>query len=363
MVLFHHAYAEFIQPIAFQQSDLTTYFFVQPLLTGGWLGVNIFFVLSGFVLFLPICKGDVLVPSEFLQKRARRLLPLYYLNVLICLILSMDHSTPELLQRAITYAFVLFPRPGWFFPPENPPLWSLGVEIWYSALLPFLLLAMGRAGIRKTLLWTIGFSAIIHAIGLAALHDHKIPLNVISDSLPGRLSDFCIGMLAAYGWVRVPALKRHGPLLLALTVVLLASMLLAIAAWRAGDLPPWSQTFWSLGFAAGVARLILALQQPETAPIVRRALEFAPLQVIGMMCFSIYIWHWLLLHAVTTLHGSADWVFTGKFGVYLVLLLLISAFSYRFIEFGHVGVTKLFLIAPTRLPRLAGRQRDARPTR
>jgi len=346
MVVAFHAYRPSIPTFRFGEISMVEYFLIQPLLTGGWLGVNIFFVLSGFVLFMPFCKreqGDF-DARRFLRKRARRLLPLYYLNALICLLLLVGQ--PAFLLHTFLYAFALFPTPIMFAPSWNPPLWSLGIEIWYSILFPVLIAIGHAAGIRKTLLCLICGSAIVHWAGLQLMWDGELRLNGLSDTLPGRLSDFCIGMLTAHLWVRWPVNPRIADVLSAVGAVLMAGAFIASSAWYLGDLPRGAQTVSGLALASGVACLILALKSQDTLRQLRQVLEFRPLQIIGMMCFSIYLWHLLLMHAFTLWLGNTDWVRTETMSIYVMLLLLISAMSYRFIEFSHIDTRTLFLLPP-----------------
>ena len=77
--------------------------FLDPLVSAGNYGVEIFFVLSGFVLYLPYCNGRPFVARTYLVHRARRLLPLFYVALFASAALHRDNPFP--------YALLLYPNP------------------------------------------------------------------------------------------------------------------------------------------------------------------------------------------------------------------------------------------------------------
>jgi peptidoglycan/LPS O-acetylase OafA/YrhL len=114
-----------------------------------WVGVNFFFFLSGFVLFLPFARGHEVQLSAFYRKRALRLLPLLYVVTTACLLAYGAWNVYDSALRNV----ILHAALGTFFfslsvreIPGNPALWSLSVEIWMSVLFPFLVLACRRLG-------------------------------------------------------------------------------------------------------------------------------------------------------------------------------------------------------------------------
>ena len=95
--------------------------FLDPLVSAGNYGVEIFFVLSGFVLYLPYCNGRPFVARTYLVHRARRLLPLFYVALFASAALHRDNPFP--------YALLLYPNPQSIGPIFNFPLWSISAEI------------------------------------------------------------------------------------------------------------------------------------------------------------------------------------------------------------------------------------------
>jgi peptidoglycan/LPS O-acetylase OafA/YrhL len=136
-------------------------------LSNGWLGVNLFFVLSGFVLALPYFDGrrTFSAPGRirwFYVQRAKRLLPLYYFCVLFSMIFIKRITAVEeplrdlFLMATVTFNFL----PETYLPRYNWVLWSLGLEVWFSIVFPFLIIAISRFGI-----WRVGFVVLVAAMG------------------------------------------------------------------------------------------------------------------------------------------------------------------------------------------------------
>lgn len=346
MVLMHHLYAPIYPPQALSNTSPGYYFLLQPLFSAGWLGVNIFFVLSGFVLYLPFAKANEreVNVAEFLKRRGKRLLPLYYLNVSVCLILFLNEPLSRLAAHAVIYGVALFPSPALFFPPNNPPLWSLGIEIGFSVLFPFIAIAMRKWGASRTLVILIVMSAIYHALGAGVAQPPGKYLNDISDMLPGRLSDFCFGMLAALTWTsRGNPTASSRRLVPAAFTLMYAASLLSTARFL-GELPPITQTFANLAIGSGTALFIVALKNEADHRRLRAVLSYGPLQLIGLMCFSIYIWHWQIIQLVDIYYGSDLWPTTPIVAFYLLILFTVSALSYRFVEFPQGKARELFFL-------------------
>lgn len=314
------------------------------LLSNAWLGVNLFFVLSGFVLFLPYARGARQMESTsdaigFLRRRAKRLLPLYYVSSIVILLAARSGWLPRLvvpsdvemvLVATITYGFTK----AYYAPQLNPPLWSLAIEVWFSIAFPILAILARRAGIVR-------FVVVVALVALAARfvgvsspifeRAHNPYLNPMKDGLLGRLDDFATGMGLAVLWVRRSSLfseKRAAPLLLA-GVILVAS---SAAAWDLhvmGRIPRVVVPVFDVVTDVGLFALTAGAM--ASAGFARTILRSAVLQIPGKMCFSIYVWHGALNRSIL-LPGWG----LGRFAIFAVVLAGLSSLTYRFLEFGHV---------------------------
>ena len=318
---------------------------LSPLVTGGWTGVNLFFILSGFVLFLPYAAGlrSMAAPRDrlaFYRRRFFRLMPLFYLAVLVEWALATPHD-PATLLSVLSVAFTLSPHG--FAPSFNPALWSIGVEIGFSAAFPLLVLAAGRYGLARVLAAALALALALRLVGIARFPALQ-GATFNSDMLLCRIDEFVIGMMLARLYVagRLPRRPGLGAGLGAVLVVL---------AWSGfdrvlrGGLPPLARAGLNDVLDAGLFLVVLAALAPGAR--LGAALSWRPLQVLGMMCYSLYIWHGPLLDFFLPDRAAMPAGAAAR-GLLLAMLaiLAIAALSYRFIEFRRVPWRPLFLLAP-----------------
>jgi peptidoglycan/LPS O-acetylase OafA/YrhL len=348
-VVYHHVFARFTPPGAggFEINGVL----LLPLtpLANGWLGVSLFFVLSGFVLALPYERETRNLDSwvdvrAFLLRRAARLLPLYYLVSLICFVFLAAQSDWTLINfihlMALTFPFTA----DTFFPAYNWVLWSLGVEIGFSLLFPAMLWLRFRIGIAGFLTGSLIVSAGFRVFGNQPRFWTESPvLNYVKDNIPGRMDDFALGMVLAAIFVRAgdwrpSAAQRAG--LFCVAVTALYATCYGSDAVQLERLPrvvvPILNNIFQLGCATGVLALLFA-----PGGLIRWLWTNRALQLLGMMCYSLYVWHGVLIPRIAM---DAEGSFTvGRLTAYFMFLLLLSALSYRYIEFGAVRDTrKLF---------------------
>ena len=306
------------------------------LMSSGWLGVNLFFFLSGFVLFLPYAGGKRRMESvqhvgEFYRRRFLRLVPLYTFIWILSLVLisGLQLDGKRIYIAALTYASFLYPfHPETFFPPANPIMWSIGLEIWFSVLFPALMLALGKFGWRRVLPVVLLISVAVRCLGqLYTPAPQGQVLNFVSDSVLGRLDEFVLGMLAAHLYQRRRALP---PGWFVLGLVLMVAAILAWAGWYHGLLPRVTTAVAVNLLDAGM--LICVLHLLCRRERLGQALSSAWLQLLGCMCYSIYLWHGLVRDSFRPSFTAG--VF--EYGAYLAAVFALSFITYRYIEFGSV---------------------------
>jgi peptidoglycan/LPS O-acetylase OafA/YrhL len=303
-----------------------------PLAANGWTGVNLFFILSGFVLALPYAQArrSLSAPGairHFYRRRFWRLMPLYGLAGAVLLLLAAPRLAPGafagLAIDLATLRFVLSPHR--FGVAINYPLWSIGVEILFSLAFPALLLLARRIGFAR-LLGLAAAAALAMRLAGRAWDPHPLGPNFIADNIFGRIDEFVLGMAFArwHAAGRIFPRARH---------LLAPGIVLVLLAW-AGFFQCQYRGLSMLAMAplndvldAGFACLLAAALAPGRGGVPgrgwRRLLSWAPLQVAGMMCYSLYIWHAPVLEAVQPAQGLP---------AALAVLLVLAAFSYRYVE-------------------------------
>jgi peptidoglycan/LPS O-acetylase OafA/YrhL len=335
MVLFRHAFFD----SAARPGWHMTFFDGIPIfpfthLSNTWMGVNLFFVDSGFVLFLPFMLGRRAITSsrdiaELYVRRAFRLLPLYYVMLGVCLVLDrvVLHvvKNPWLeIPAYLTFTFPFFKET--FQPRPNGTLWSIGVEVWFSLSFPFLVLLARRLGVAKfvALAILVALGTRMLAYGAELGTQTTKTLNTLADSLPGRLDDFALGMAAA-------ALYARGSRAIGAPVATMAAfMLFTASAWLWDrDLimgPVTPPVAVGAYFMANVGFFLLLLAALRSEGALRRVLSFAPLRLAGIGCYSLYLVHaplaWFLDRAPRAVSVP----------VYFAATALLSFATYRLVE-------------------------------
>lgn len=345
-VIYHHLFFHITMP-GFQHIEIggitllpMSYF------ANGWLGVNLFFILSGFVLSYSFFKydKDFLSASKiinFYKKRAKRLLPLYYFSTLVIIIFLSQQTTLRevLLLLSLTFNFTS----DFWFPHQNIVLWSLGIEVWFCLLFPFLMLSITKYGIIKTLVWVLLFSLTIRVVGTFFMPESletgsgNFYLNPIKDSILGRLDDFLWGIAACYVYTQKPEqlTRPKSMLILSIGFITLACWLWDYA--YLGKINYHFSAFINIIFDIGAFLLILSLLIMKKS-FIRWLFSNTIIQLLGAMCYSLYLWHFPILQTAIPFYSIKT------LSLYFIMLFLLSCFSYRFIEFRHEpDYKKLFL--------------------
>ena len=323
MVIFHHL------PIhAWFQTRLDCFFRYT------YTGVNLFFILSGFVLYRYYLLNNIpsLTMNEtwlFYKKRFFRLYPLFLLNgiVLVFFLYGAQKEYVWSLVKALT-TFSVFTDTE-FMPSFNWVLWSLMMEVWFSILFPILLWMISKTSIYKA-------GVIILLISLLSrLLPQIYPQMGHFLAVLSRLDDFYVGFLVCYLFY-----QKRSQLLVYQKKMFLGSVFVLLLACLYSHLVQGSY-FSVVGnnlFQIGFVMLALSLLLSEGWG--GKLFSFKPLQLLGMMCFSIYVWHGVLIKPLISEQFNAlDYPF------YFLVLCVLSALTYRFVEFGQEpSFKKLFLL-------------------
>jgi peptidoglycan/LPS O-acetylase OafA/YrhL len=334
-VIFQHAFSHGISP-ALVATGVVGF----PYLVGnGWMGVSLFFILSGFVLSLPYTGAETKFydPTEtiaFYRRRARRLLPLFAIGCFVGYL--VNHATLGSLLLALT-TMSMFSADE-FFPHVNGPFWTLMLEIWFSIFLPALMIAAVRFGYWRVFAAAAATALIIRLVG-TQLSFPAFPaphINPLKDSVPARIDDFVVGMVVA-------KLYRDGHLREAaqwLFVPGVAVVVLSGVGWdliMQGIAPRWMGGLLNIVTSTGFACVIISCLAPRSG--TGRATSWRPLRVVGAMCFSLYCWHFLVVQV-----SNPNSLEIRRVGLFLLTTAGISILSYRFIEFPQKTWRSLLIV-------------------
>jgi peptidoglycan/LPS O-acetylase OafA/YrhL len=311
-------------------------------LPGGFLGVDLFFVLSGYLitslLLVEWEARNQIDLRRFWLRRGRRLLPALVVVVLASLILASIFARGELAKtRADAVSSLLYytnwheiiANHSYFNLMGNPSLlqhtWSLAIEeqfyiVWPLLLVPGLVL-VGRKRLPMIVTACIAASAALMWI----LYNPHDPSRVYYGT-DTRAFLLLMGILLALVWPRIEGLGRQAlPVLELLGIAALVGSVLLFLQMH--DFNPTLYQGGDLAAAFCFTVLIAAVAHRSTG--IGQALGVAPLRWIGERSYGIYLWHWPIILLVAGVNGRpSPGVVVGE----AAIVVAAAALSYRFVE-------------------------------
>lgn len=327
-----------------------------PLLSGGFLGVDIFFVISGYlislIVFRELARGEFSF-AHFYARRIRRLFPALIAVFLACLVFGGYALFAEEYQRlgrhalaAISFLlnFLLMREAGYFDVVSDAKpllhLWSLSVEEQFYLVWPVLLVLAARVRLKAGLLLGV---AVVGSF-LFALHLGEIRLDALYFHPLARFWELLFGAGLAYAHHRfgVDVLPARMDRVWVRHLLSLAGLTAVCAAML---------TFDGKTPHPGVPALLpllgaVALIASGPVAMGNRLLAFKPMVWVGLISYPLYLWHWPILSYLHIMESGAPslpmlWSGAGA-------AVLLAWATYRYIEHpirhapkGHAAVTAL----------------------
>ena len=308
------------------------------LFSGGFVGVDVFFVISGYLI------GSMIIDDVsagrfslvgFYERRIRRILPALAVMMVATSVLAYLYMLPNELERyadsllAATFSvsnFYFARNSGYFMPAATTfPLlhtWSLAIEEQFYIFLPLFVLLVHR-------LWRRGLWLVLLAATLLSLAFS------VRSAFQGPPSDFYMPQLRAWelllgsliAWNRLPALTsriwREAAGLLGIVLIIVSAT--TFLSWT--PFPGYAALVPCLG-----AALVIAAGRSGDS-FVARGLSLPPLVFLGRISYSLYLWHWpIFVFIKMSEHFPAERHTTATRVLAVAATLIIATLSWKYVE-------------------------------
>ena len=323
------------------------------LLHYGWMGVHLFFVLSGFLITSILLKEkDKQIPlgiqfRNFWIRRVLRISPLYYLYLFFIIAFWAFHGElgekAVLLPRLFTYTYNLFSVAA--DQTMIGHLWTLSIEEQFYLVYPFIILLCSQRQIRAVAIGIILFSIAYrflygNYLSSSGIPEHNVGGFIYSSTF-SHLDAFLLGgCITIFNTQKITLKQRYIIFLLLLIIMLTAGVLVYLNIRQGyfdfndyithlGYTPDfikllhhvWSYLLLDLLFAS----LILILVSPVNS-FLSRCFRFTPLASMGKISYGMYILHACVLYFITPLLHQYN--IYNKYIVFLICLPLIYGLAF-----------------------------------
>ena len=308
------------------------YHLQMPYFNNGYVGVDIFFVLSGFLMAANIfssLKDNSFKLSSFYLSRAKRIFPVYYLVLLTFLLFIFlffdiklyEYSLSALSSAIFTSNFYYYLLSGYFQPKSELNLllhtWSLSLEIQYYFICPFILIFIYRCKvISKNIIW---FLFILLSLGcMWILHRSDHALNFYM--LPSRLWEFLVGGLifSLSGKYKLNFSERKTNIIAGISLLLIVLFITGVVPIDKSSWPNFSTVPIVL-----ITSFLIFLYQKSYFP------KLLLIKYLALRSYSIYLWHWPLI-VLSKYFGWFEEI--SQKIVILLISLILSELSYKLLE-------------------------------
>lgn len=326
--------------------------FHQQFIEFGWIGVQIFFVLSGYLITRILYEAKSqplgLYVRNFYGRRSLRIFPVYYLYLAVVAVamiagLSMA-GVREGLPYAATYTYNFWHASDEFVHSRMlSHLWSLAVEEQFYLFWPFLIWFCSAKRIGPVLIGIVVAGPIVRLCSFAILDAQTTGVWESTDIAVYALTSTHIDAFAIGGLASLFPLGGSRKLLLgsaAMIVIAGAAIVLSSEPSEDGGAVGWKSAGYPLGMAPAYgyvwgytlfnvfsAALIDCIAHRRFAP---KVFEFPLLQEIGKISYGVYLFHYPVQSLVDKAFGSVSHV--GQFAIQLALTLAIAAASFHLFE-------------------------------
>ncbi len=269
----------------------------------GWAGVDLFFVLSGFLItgLLLNAKGTAGYFRHFYARRSLRIWPAMYVLLVLLMVLvpfvaaAGREPTREVAQRILWYASFTINFVMAFETELHQDfglaghLWSIAVEEQFYLVWPFVVLLLGRRALLAACCSMIVGALVIRvALETSAANDAGAFL-----LMPSRMDALAVGALVAvfvHDPIAMRTMRRWAPWIAPAAIAVLAVLFVAL-----GDLTPplegWTQTIGLSALAMLFGTVLVYVISSNKGNLAHRALVSTPLMWLGKYSYALYLFH------------------------------------------------------------------------
>jgi peptidoglycan/LPS O-acetylase OafA/YrhL len=311
---------------------------------GGWMGVDVFFVLSGYLitdlLFREIQATGRVALTAFWGRRLRRLGPAMAVMLAAVTVVVRAVGSPDLVRTTlIDGPWVQANLANWHLLAESAGywdrfgaqrmfehLWSIAVEEQFYLVWPVLVLLIARRGrqVERRVAATAVLVSLVSLVLMIVLSNPTEPSRVYTGT-DTRAFSLLLGAVAATAWGRAVLARVPGRWVGAGQGLLLLAM---ATAWLLVDGSDAPGLFSGGLFAYAVAAAVLigwCVQEPGSG--VSHVLGWPPLRWVGSISYSLYLWHWPVIVLLTPHLGDfGGWARTAVIGLVSVVLAALSKY-------------------------------------
>ncbi len=315
-------------------TSVVLYHFDRTILSGGYVGVDIFFVISGYLITSIICRDFMLNKFSminFWEKRARRILPALFVVVFSSLFVGYFVLMPrefEALGEQVQYNsmflsnYLFYKQQGYFdISNELKPLlhtWSLSVEEQYYLIYPAMLVLLLKFIKEKTLFTLLAIIVISFAMSVyGVFYSPKSAFYL----LHMRAWELALGAAIVF------LSKRYLQSTLVSNIASYAGFLLIVFSVTLFDDKIYFPGYSALAPCLGAALIIWSNSEKQNS--LAKLLSLRPIVFVGLISYSWYLWHWPALVYMKYISSN-----TGELalGIMLVSTFFISVLSWKYIE-------------------------------
>lgn len=316
---------------------------------GGFLGVTVFFVLSGYlitdILAMEWKRNKRIDLKKFWLSRARRLLPGMLVMLVITLAwITIFHSSLLGKMRGDSIAALFYVSNWWYiyhklsyfdnFNQISPlnHFWSLAVEEQFYVVWPFII-SLGLYYIKKQsrMILLICLGAFASALAMAILYEPGVDPSRIYYGTDTRVFSLLIGAVLALVW---PSNRLANKIIPKARFILdvvggIALIIILVMFWKTNQYDPFLYKGGMVLLSIATALLVANLAHPASR--IAQFLRFRPLRWVGVRSYGIYLWHYPILTLTTPKVNAGEFSIIRAILQFL-LIIFIAQISWKFIE-------------------------------